>query len=117
MTNGIEMHAGVYAWARQAFFFDCESAGGTAIAVTGAIRGRQSRHFLNLLPGFDVPAQGRILIAGQDVSAVHPAATAGIACLSGQQSIRASRYLHQRRARHRSSHEARAIDRSISSAH
>jgi thiamine transport system ATP-binding protein len=73
MTNGIEMQAVGLRLGGQAFFFDCELPAAAVIAVTGA-SGAGKSTFLNLLAGFDVPAQGRILIAGQDVSAVHPAA-------------------------------------------
>ncbi|KQV20391.1 thiamine ABC transporter ATP-binding protein [Rhizobium sp. Root1203] len=73
MTNGIEMRAVGLRLGGRAFFFDCELPAAAVIAVTGA-SGAGKSTFLNLLAGFDVPAQGRILIAGQDVGAVHPAA-------------------------------------------
>lgn len=72
MADGIEMHDVCLALGGHAFFFDCDLPAAAVIAVTGA-SGAGKSTFLNLLAGFDVPTQGRILIAGQDVSAVHPA--------------------------------------------
>lgn len=57
---------------RQAFHFDCRLPAGAVIAVTGA-SGAGKSTFLNLLAGFDVPARGRILIAGKDVTDEYPA--------------------------------------------
>jgi thiamine transport system ATP-binding protein len=72
MADEIEMqNVGLRLGGRE-FLFDCELPGAAVIALTGA-SGAGKSTFLNLLAGFDVPREGRILIAGRDVSAVHPA--------------------------------------------
>jgi thiamine transport system ATP-binding protein len=72
MADGIEMQNVGLRLGGHEFFFDCELPAVAVIAVTGA-SGTGKSTFLNLLAGFEVPTQGRILIAGHDVSAVHPA--------------------------------------------
>jgi thiamine transport system ATP-binding protein len=55
-----------------AFHFDCTLPGGQIIAVTGP-SGAGKSTFLNLLAGFETPESGRVLLAGKNVTGVHPA--------------------------------------------
>lgn len=54
------------------FQFGCRLPPGRIIAITGA-SGSGKSTFLNLVAGFETPDRGRVLIAGQDVTALHPA--------------------------------------------
>ncbi|HWT60587.1 MAG TPA: ATP-binding cassette domain-containing protein, partial [Rhizobium sp.] len=54
------------------FRFDCTLPQGKIIAVAGP-SGSGKSTFLNLLAGFEPPDRGRILLAGQDVTGLHPA--------------------------------------------
>ncbi|MGV8937763.1 MAG: ATP-binding cassette domain-containing protein [Allorhizobium sp.] len=58
--------------ATQTFHFDCRLPDKAVTAVTGA-SGSGKSTLLNLVAGFETPDSGRVLIAGQDVSRLHPA--------------------------------------------
>ncbi|MFT4181313.1 MAG: ATP-binding cassette domain-containing protein [Rhizobium sp.] len=64
--RGVELRLGTHD-----FRFDCALPPGRIIAVTGP-SGSGKSTFLNLLAGFEPPDRGRILLAGQDVTARHP---------------------------------------------
>ncbi|MBB3395977.1 MULTISPECIES: ATP-binding cassette domain-containing protein [unclassified Rhizobium] len=68
----IEVHDVGLQLGTQDFHFDCRLPAGAVIAVTGA-SGAGKSTFLNLLAGFDTAAQGRVLIAGKDVTDEYPA--------------------------------------------
>jgi thiamine transport system ATP-binding protein len=53
------------------FRFDCDLPQGKIIAITGP-SGSGKSTFLNLLAGFETPDRGRILLAGQDATDLHP---------------------------------------------
>ncbi|WP_459462764.1 thiamine ABC transporter ATP-binding protein [Rhizobium sp. No.120] len=79
MTDGRSMKAGEIAMegvelrlGTHDFRFDCALPQGKIIAITGP-SGSGKSTFLNLLAGFEQPDRGRILLAGQDVSGLHPA--------------------------------------------
>lgn len=55
------------------FSFDCAFAQGRITAITGA-SGSGKSTLLNLVAGFERPDHGRILIAGKDVTDLHPGA-------------------------------------------
>lgn len=55
----------------QSFHFDCRLPAGAVTAVTGA-SGSGKSTLLNLVAGFETPDSGRVIIAGQDVSLLHP---------------------------------------------
>lgn len=64
---GVELHLGTHD-----FRFDCALPQGKIIAIAGP-SGSGKSTFLNLLAGFEQPDRGRILLAGQDVTGLHPA--------------------------------------------
>jgi thiamine transport system ATP-binding protein len=64
---GVELRLGTHD-----FRFDCALPHGRIIAVAGP-SGSGKSTFLNLLAGFEQPDQGRILLAGRDVTGAHPA--------------------------------------------
>ncbi|NLR99360.1 ATP-binding cassette domain-containing protein [Rhizobium sp. P38BS-XIX] len=64
---GVELRLGTHD-----FRFDCTLPQGSIIAVTGP-SGAGKSTFLNLLAGFEQPDRGRVLLAGQDVTGLHPA--------------------------------------------
>lgn len=64
---GVELRLGTHD-----FRFDCTLPQGSIIAVTGP-SGAGKSTFLNLLAGFEEPDRGRVLLAGQDVTGLHPA--------------------------------------------
>ncbi len=72
MADGVEMRNVTLTLGGHDFLFDCKLPAVAVIAVTGA-SGAGKSTFLNLLAGFDVPAQGSVFIAGMDVSHQHPA--------------------------------------------
>jgi thiamine transport system ATP-binding protein len=53
------------------FHFDCSFASGRISAIVGP-SGSGKSTLLNLVAGFEEPDQGRILIAGRDVTRLHP---------------------------------------------
>lgn len=63
---GVELRLGTHD-----FRFDCVLPAGRIIAITGP-SGSGKSTFLNLLAGFETPDRGRILLAGQDVTGLHP---------------------------------------------
>ena len=65
--EGVELRLGTHD-----FRFDCALPQGKIIAIAGP-SGSGKSTFLNLLAGFEQPDRGRILLAGQDVSRLHPA--------------------------------------------
>ncbi|MGY5809510.1 thiamine ABC transporter ATP-binding protein [Rhizobium sp. LEGMi198b] len=64
--TGVELRLGTHD-----FRFDCELPQGRIIAITGP-SGSGKSTFLNLLAGFETPDRGRIMLAGQDVTRLHP---------------------------------------------
>ncbi|MGN6774614.1 thiamine ABC transporter ATP-binding protein [Rhizobium sp.] len=64
---GVELRLGTHD-----FRFDCDLPQGKIIAVAGP-SGSGKSTFLNLLAGFEPPDRGRIMLAGQDVTGLHPA--------------------------------------------
>ncbi|MDK4719546.1 ATP-binding cassette domain-containing protein [Rhizobium sp. CNPSo 3968] len=64
---GVELRLGTHD-----FRFDCTLPQGKIIAIAGP-SGSGKSTFLNLLAGFEQPDRGRILLAGQDVTGLHPA--------------------------------------------
>ena len=64
---GVELRLGTHD-----FRFDCALPQGRIIAVAGP-SGAGKSTFLNLLAGFEQPDRGRVLLAGQDVTGLHPA--------------------------------------------
>ncbi|MDK4739487.1 ATP-binding cassette domain-containing protein [Rhizobium sp. CNPSo 3464] len=66
MMAGVELRLGTHD-----FRFDCELPQGRIIAITGP-SGSGKSTFLNLLAGFETPDRGRIMLAGQDVTRLHP---------------------------------------------
>ncbi|SCB48436.1 thiamine ABC transporter ATP-binding protein [Rhizobium multihospitium] len=64
---GVELRLGTHD-----FHFDCTLPQGKIIAVAGP-SGSGKSTFLNLLAGFEPPDRGHILLAGQDVTGLHPA--------------------------------------------
>ncbi|NTJ62952.1 ATP-binding cassette domain-containing protein [Agrobacterium rhizogenes] len=64
---GVELRLGTHD-----FRFDCTLPQGKIIAVAGP-SGSGKSTFLNLLAGFEQPDRGRIVLAGQDVTGLHPA--------------------------------------------
>ncbi|NTG29192.1 ATP-binding cassette domain-containing protein [Agrobacterium rhizogenes] len=64
--TGVELRLGTHD-----FRFDCDLPQGRIIAITGP-SGSGKSTFLNLLAGFETPDRGRILLAGQDATALHP---------------------------------------------
>ncbi|KRB62872.1 thiamine ABC transporter ATP-binding protein [Rhizobium sp. Root708] len=71
MADGIEMQDVRLRLGQHSFRFDCKLPRGAVIAVTGP-SGAGKSTFLNLLAGFDMPEEGRILVAGDDVTREHP---------------------------------------------
>ncbi|MGY5780072.1 thiamine ABC transporter ATP-binding protein [Rhizobium sp. LEGMi135b] len=65
--EGVELRLGTHD-----FRFDCTVPQGKIIAVAGP-SGSGKSTFLNLLAGFERPDHGRILLAGQEVTGLHPA--------------------------------------------
>ncbi|MBB4567889.1 ATP-binding cassette domain-containing protein [Rhizobium leucaenae] len=64
--TGVELRLGTHD-----FRFDCELPRGRIIAITGP-SGSGKSTFLNLLAGFETPDRGRIMLAGQEVTKLHP---------------------------------------------
>lgn len=64
---GVELRLGT-----RDFRFDCALPQGRIIAIAGP-SGAGKSTFLNLLAGFEQPDRGRVLLAGQDVTGLHPA--------------------------------------------
>ncbi|MDE1993076.1 MAG: ATP-binding cassette domain-containing protein [Rhizobiaceae bacterium] len=64
--TGVELRLGTHE-----FRFDCDLPRGKIIAVTGP-SGSGKSTFLNLLAGFEAPDRGRVILAGQDVTSLHP---------------------------------------------
>ncbi|QND48833.1 ATP-binding cassette domain-containing protein [Rhizobium lusitanum] len=64
--TGVELRLGTHD-----FRFDCDLPHGKIIAITGP-SGSGKSTFLNLLAGFETPDRGRILLAGQDATGLHP---------------------------------------------
>ncbi|AVA23519.1 MULTISPECIES: ATP-binding cassette domain-containing protein [unclassified Rhizobium] len=64
--TGVELRLGTHD-----FRFDCELPQGRIIAITGP-SGSGKSTFLNLLAGFETPDRGRIMLAGQDATRLHP---------------------------------------------
>ena len=64
--DGVRLRLGT-----QDFDFDMALPAGRIIAVTGP-SGSGKTTLLNLLSGFETPDRGRIVLAGQDVTAFHP---------------------------------------------
>ncbi|PWE55197.1 thiamine ABC transporter ATP-binding protein [Metarhizobium album] len=64
--DGVRLRLGT-----QDFDFDMALPAGKIIAVTGP-SGSGKTTLLNLLAGFETPDRGRVLLAGQDVTALHP---------------------------------------------
>lgn len=64
---GVELRLGTHD-----FRFDCALPQGRIIAIAGP-SGAGKSTFLNLLAGFEQPDRGRVLLAGQDVTGLHPA--------------------------------------------
>ncbi|CAN7335738.1 ATP-binding cassette domain-containing protein [Rhizobium sp. LjRoot30] len=64
--DGVRLRLGT-----QDFDFDTVLPAGRIIAVTGP-SGSGKTTLLNLLAGFETPDRGRVLLAGQDVTALHP---------------------------------------------
>ncbi|SCB22139.1 ATP-binding cassette domain-containing protein [Rhizobium hainanense] len=64
---GVELRLGTHD-----FRFDCTLPQGKIIAVAGP-SGSGKSTFLNLLAGFEQPNRGRIVLAGEDVTGLHPA--------------------------------------------
>ncbi len=85
------------------FRFDCALPKGRIIAVTGP-SGSGKSTLLNLLAGFETAESGRIAFDGVDMTGPASSRTAGLAGLSGQQSLRPSRSFHQCRPRHQPVH-------------
>lgn len=71
MADGIEMQNVRLRLGQHSFHFDCKLPRAAVIAVTGP-SGAGKSTFLNLLAGFDIPEQGRILVAGEDITREHP---------------------------------------------
>jgi thiamine transport system ATP-binding protein len=69
---GIEMNNVRLKLGTHDFHFDCRLPTGRIIAVTGP-SGAGKSTFLNLLSGFETPDTGRISMAGEDVTMLHPA--------------------------------------------
>lgn len=65
--SGVELRLGTHD-----FRFDCALPEGRIIAVAGP-SGSGKSTFLNLLAGFERPDRGHILLAGQEVTELHPA--------------------------------------------
>ncbi|ENN84169.1 putative thiamin ABC transporter, ATP-binding protein [Rhizobium freirei PRF 81] len=65
--TGVELRLGTHD-----FRFDCSLPPGRIIAVAGP-SGSGKSTFLNLVAGFEQPDRGRILLAGQDMTGMHPA--------------------------------------------
>ncbi len=72
MKQGIAMAGVELRLGRHDFRFDCTLPQGRIIAVAGP-SGSGKSTFLNLLAGFEQPDRGRVLLAGQDVTGLHPA--------------------------------------------
>ncbi|MBB5573772.1 MULTISPECIES: ATP-binding cassette domain-containing protein [Rhizobium] len=66
--TGVELRLGTHD-----FRFDCELPQARIIAITGP-SGSGKSTFLNLLAGFETPDRGRIMLAGQEVTKLHPSA-------------------------------------------
>lgn len=64
--DGVRLRLGT-----QDFDFDTVLPAGRIIAVTGP-SGSGKTTLLNLLAGFETPDRGRVVLAGQDVTALHP---------------------------------------------
>lgn len=67
VLDGVELRLGT-----QDFHFDCAIRSGAVTAIAGP-SGSGKSTLLNLIAGFERPLRGRVLIAGKDVSSVHPA--------------------------------------------
>ena len=56
---------------QHSFAFDCEAPGGCVTVIAGP-SGSGKSTLLNLVAGFEQPDQGQVLIAGVDVTRIHP---------------------------------------------
>ncbi|RWX75073.1 ATP-binding cassette domain-containing protein [Neorhizobium lilium] len=71
MTSGIGIENVKLRLGSHAFEFHCEAPAAAITALIGP-SGAGKSTLLNLVAGFETPDEGRILIAGQDVSGRHP---------------------------------------------
>ena len=71
MADGIRLEKTALQLGSKRFSFDIAMSDGAITAVTGP-SGSGKSTLLNLIAGFEIPASGRILIAGEDVTRAHP---------------------------------------------
>lgn len=71
MTSAIAIESVGVTLGSHVFHFDCSVPSGLVTALIGP-SGSGKSTLLNLIAGFEVPDEGRILIGGQDVTRQHP---------------------------------------------
>lgn len=72
-TQGVELDAVAFGYAGAPMLFDARFRAGAVTAVMGS-SGSGKSTLLNLVAGFELPTSGRILINGEDVTVLPPAA-------------------------------------------
>ena len=72
-TNGVELDAVAFGYAGAPMLFDTRFRASAVTAIMGP-SGSGKSTLLNLVAGFELPTSGRILIAGEDVTMLPPAA-------------------------------------------